>query len=258
MIINIAYPDNGTQKKFEYKDEKQYAKLYDYKIGDEVSGDIFGEGFDGCIFRVTGGSDKDGFGMKNGVLTKTKKKLLLGPNTSGYRSKREGTSMRKTVRGAIIGGNIASINLILLQKGEKELTDLTDVKVSRRLGPKRANKIRKLFNLPRHSDFRGQQSHDKIKVHNIDVQRAVVKRMTKEIGDKKYYKAPRITRLLTTKRIRRKTVKRSQNILRIKANQEAHKQFDKLMAEKKKKQHEKEEAARKQSMHSSKSKTKKR
>ena len=156
MIINIAYPDNGTQKKYEYKDEKQYAKLYDYKIGDEVSGDIFGEGFEGCIFKVTGGSDKNGFGMKNGVLTKTKKKLLLGPNTSGYRNKREGTSQRKMVRGAIIGGQIASINLILLKKGEKEIADLTDAKVDRRLGPKRANKIRKLFNLPRHSDFRGQ------------------------------------------------------------------------------------------------------
>lgn len=118
MIINIAYPDNGTQKKYEYKDEKQYSKLYDYKIGDEVSGDLFGEGFQGCIFKITGGSDKDGFGMKNGVLTKTKKKLLLGPNTSGYRSKREGTSMRKTVRGAIVGSSIASINLVLLKKGE--------------------------------------------------------------------------------------------------------------------------------------------
>lgn len=77
--------------------------MYDYKIGDEVSGDLFGEGFEGCIFRITGGSDKDGFGMKNGVLTKNKKKLLLGPESSGYFAKREGTSKRKTVRGAIVG-----------------------------------------------------------------------------------------------------------------------------------------------------------
>ena len=194
--------------------------------------------------------------MKNGVLTKTKKKLLLGPNTSGYRNEREGTSQRKTVRGAIIGSEIASINLILVKKGEKEVEGLTDVKVPVRLGPKRANKIRKLFNLPRHSDFRRQQNHDKIKVHNIDVQKAVVRRVTKEIGDKKYYKAPRITRLLTTKRIRRKRVRRANNIKTIKANQAAHQQFDKLLAEKKRKQQES-EASRKQSMHSSKSKNKK-
>lgn len=124
---------------------------------------------------------------------------------------------------------------------------MTDAKVDRRLGPKRANKIRKLFNLPKHSDFRGQQNHDKIKVHNIDVQKAVVKRVTKEAGEKKYYKAPRITRLLTTQRIRRKKLKRSQKIQTIKANQEAHRQFDKLVAERRKQQHA-QEASRKQSM----------
>lgn len=88
--------------------------------------------------------------------------------------------------------------MILVKKGDKEIAELTDARVSRRLGPKRANKIRKLFNLPRHSDFRGQKDHAKVQVHNIDVQRAVVKRVTKEIGEKKYYKAPKITRLLTT------------------------------------------------------------
>jgi len=37
---------------------------------------------------------------------------------------------------------------------------------------------------------------------------AVVKRITKEVDGKKYYKAPRITRLLTSKRLRRKRVKK--------------------------------------------------
>ena len=219
MIINIAYPLNGTQKKFEYKEEKMYAKLYDYKLGDEVSGDIFGQGFEGCTFRITGGSDKNGFGMKQGVLTKNKKKLLLAPGSSGYRAKREGTSHRKSVRGCIVGPQISSLNLILVQKGEKEISDLTDVKVDRRLGPKRANKIRKLFNLPKHSDFIGKNEPDGFKVFNVDVQKAVVKRITKEIGDKKYYKAPRITRLITSQRIRRKRVKRQEKIESVKNNQ---------------------------------------
>lgn len=87
---------------------------------------------------------------------------------------------------------------------------MTDVKNDRRLGPKRANKIRKLFNLPKHSDFKGKGEEPQgFKVYNIDVQKAVVKRITKEVGDKKYYKAPRITRLITSQRIRRKRVKRS-------------------------------------------------
>lgn len=41
--------------------------------------------------------------MKNGVLTKNKKKLLLAPGQSGYRAKREGTHLRKTVRGCVVG-----------------------------------------------------------------------------------------------------------------------------------------------------------
>lgn len=114
MIINVAYPLNGTQKKFEYKDEKLYAKLYDYKLGDEVSGDIFGEGFQGCIFKITGGSDKNGFGMKQGVATQNKKKLLLAPKSTGYRATREGTHKRKSVRGCIVGPAISSLNLILV------------------------------------------------------------------------------------------------------------------------------------------------
>ena len=69
MIINIAYPRNGTQKKFEYKEEHLWAKLYDRKLGEEVDGSQFGEGFDGYIFQITGGNDKNGFSMKQGVAT---------------------------------------------------------------------------------------------------------------------------------------------------------------------------------------------
>lgn len=58
----------------------------DHKLGDEVSGDLFGHGLEGCIFKITGGSDNTGFAMKQGVLTKNKKKLLLAPGTSGYRA----------------------------------------------------------------------------------------------------------------------------------------------------------------------------
>lgn len=108
--------------------------------------------------------------MKQGVLTKNKVRLLLAPGSTGYRCKREGTSMRKSVRGCIIGPDITSINLILLSKGNKEIAGLTDVKKDNRLGPKRANKIRKLFAIPKHSDNIGAKNKVAIKVSNIDVQ----------------------------------------------------------------------------------------
>lgn len=39
MNINIAYPLNGSQKKYAYKDEKFWAKLYDLKISEDIQGD---------------------------------------------------------------------------------------------------------------------------------------------------------------------------------------------------------------------------
>lgn len=66
MIINLAYPLNGTQLKFEYKDEKKWNKLFDRKLGEEVEGDQFGDEdqFSGHLFQISGGCDKNGFTMK--------------------------------------------------------------------------------------------------------------------------------------------------------------------------------------------------
>lgn len=44
--------------------------------------------------------------------------------------------------------------LILPSSGEKDIPGLTDTTVPRRLGPKRASKIRKLFNLAKEDDVR--------------------------------------------------------------------------------------------------------
>ena len=233
MILNIAYPQNGTQIKQELKEEKFYNKLMDRRLGEEVSGDNFGVGLEGCVLRITGGSDNTGFAMKQGVLTKSKKRLLLAPGSQGYRVIREGTHRRKTVRGCIIGREITSVNLVLVSRGEKEIAGLTDVKRENRLGPKRANKIRKLFSLPKHSDNLKSKNPEPISVYNIDVQQHVVKRVTKEVAGKKYYKAPRISRLLTAKRLRRRRVKSQQKIQKLAANQEMQRNFLKKLESKK-------------------------
>lgn len=150
--------------------------------------------------------------MKQGVATKNKVRLLLDKGSVGYFQRRKGTRSRKSVRGCIVGPEVTSVNLILVTKGEGEIKGLTDVKHDLRLGPKRANKIRKLFNLPRHSDNTGVKDAQKVDVSNIDVMKAVVKRVTKEVEGKKYYKAPKITRLLTVQKIRRKKIKKQRKL----------------------------------------------
>jgi hypothetical protein len=53
------------------------SELIDKKIGDEVEGNIINDLFDGYVFKIQGGFDKDGFAMKNGILTAGRKRILL-------------------------------------------------------------------------------------------------------------------------------------------------------------------------------------
>ena len=76
--------------------------------------------------------------------------------------------------------NLSVFNLVIVKKGEKDIPGLTDTTVPRRLGPKRASRIRKLFNL----------SKD-------DVRQYVVRKPLNKEGKKPRTKAPKIQRLVT-------------------------------------------------------------
>ena len=51
------------------------------------------------------------------------------------------------MRGCIVSSDLSVLNLVIVKKGEQELPGLTDEEKPRMRGPKRASKIRKLFNL---------------------------------------------------------------------------------------------------------------
>merc|ERR1719401_3309073 len=102
--------------------------------------------------RITGGNDKQGFPMRQGILTNTRVRLLMHKGHKGYRSRRAGERKRKSIRGCIVGQDIAVLNLAIVKIGDTPLAGLTDDSVPRRLGPKRANKIRALFNLGNKED----------------------------------------------------------------------------------------------------------
>lgn len=92
--------------------------------------------------------------MKQGVLVKGRIRLLLSAGHSCYRPRRSGERKRKSVRGCIVGADIKVLSLVIVKKGDQELEGLTDTKKPRRLGPKRANHIRKLFALTKEDDVR--------------------------------------------------------------------------------------------------------
>ncbi|CAL9779542.1 unnamed protein product [Musa acuminata subsp. burmannicoides] len=51
--------------------------FFDKRISQEVSGDALGEEFKGYVFKIMEGCDKQGFPMKQGVLTPGRVRLLL-------------------------------------------------------------------------------------------------------------------------------------------------------------------------------------
>tara|TARA_B110000503_G_C7017306_1_gene358273 strand:+ start:220 stop:426 length:207 start_codon:yes stop_codon:yes gene_type:complete len=46
-------------------------------MGQEIDGEILGAGFKGYIFRITGGNDKQGFQMKQGILINGRTRILF-------------------------------------------------------------------------------------------------------------------------------------------------------------------------------------
>ncbi|KAF4645105.1 ribosomal protein RPS6 [Toxoplasma gondii] len=185
MKLNLANPQAGMQKTVEVDDEKKLLPFFEKRMGAEVAGDSIGDEFKGYIFRISGGNDKQGFPMMQGVLVNHRVRLLFRKGMKCYRQRRTGEKKRKSVRGSIVGPDLAVLNLVLVKKGPETIPGLTDAERPRRLGPKRANNIRKLFNLSK----------------DQDVRKYVVRR---QIEGKKKTKAPKIQRLITKTRVQRK------------------------------------------------------
>jgi len=123
-----------------------------YSMGAEVPGDSVGDEFKGYIFKITGGNDKQGFPMKQGVMHPTRVRLLLSEGHSCYRPRRTGERKRKSVRGCIVAMDLSVLALSIVKQGDADIPGVTDVVHPKRLGPKRATKIRKFFGLTKDDD----------------------------------------------------------------------------------------------------------
>jgi len=214
MKFNIAYPVQGTQKVIEVDDERKLRAFYDKRISHEVEGDVLGEDFKGYVFKITGGNDKQGFCMRQGVLTHNRVRLLMSEGHAGYRPRKRGERKRKSIRGCVVSSELSVLNLVVLKKGEKDITGLTDTSKPRRLGPKRATRIRKLFNLD----------------PKDDVRQYAIKREIKKDGKKPYTKSPKIQRLVTPQRLQRKRAAVNEKKKRTAASKKAAEEYNSLLA----------------------------
>ncbi len=122
LVLDVNDPSSG--KTYHIKLPKDNIKFFIGKrLGDVVPGDPLG--FKGYSFKITGGSDKDGFPMHPSLQTTGKKKIILsGP--PGFHPRREGERRAKTVRGSIISDAIKQINLKIMEKGDQDIEQLIE------------------------------------------------------------------------------------------------------------------------------------
>jgi len=215
MKLNISFPSNGSQKLIEVDDERKLRIFMDKKMGQEVPADSVGDEFKGYIFKITGGNDKQGFPMKQGVLHPTRVRLLLSDGHSCYRPRRTGERKRKSVRGCIVGMDLSVLALAIVKTGDNPIPGLTDVVHPKRLGPKRATKIRRFFGLSKEDDVR----------------KFVIRREVnpKKEGAKPYTKAPKIQRLVTPQRLQHKRHRIAIKRRRAEASKDAASEYAKIL-----------------------------
>jgi len=220
MKLNISYPVTGCQKTFVVDDDKKLLQFFGKRMGQEVTGDDLGDEFKGYVFKITGGNDKDGFPMKQGILMAGRTRILMSDGHSCYRVRRDGERKRKSIRGCIVGHDLSVLALSVVKVGEKPVEGLTTDKKPRRRGPKRATRLRKLFNLTKTDD-----------------PRRFVLLYTRKIekNGKTHYKTPKIQRLVTDIRLRRKKIYRAEKKARWQRTKKATSEYIKLLQELRKK-----------------------
>ncbi|KAL7499019.1 hypothetical protein ACHAWT_009615, partial [Skeletonema menzelii] len=215
LQINISCPSTGLQKVIEIDDEKRLQNFYERRMAQEIDGGVLGDEFAGYVLRITGGNDKQGFPMRQGVLVNHRVRLLMHKGHKGYRQRRAGERKRKSIRGCIVSHDIAVLNLAVVKIGDSPIAGLTDESIPRRLGPKRAQKIRKLFNLTKEDD----------------VTKYVIARTFTNKKGKEVRKAPKIQRLVTPLTLQRKRARKAAKLASVLRNKEDAAAYKKVVAQ---------------------------
>jgi hypothetical protein len=118
------------------------------------------------------------------------------------------------------------MSLVIVKKGDADIPGLTDEVKPRRLGPKRASKIRKLFNLEKKDDVR----------------QYVIRRQIVKEGKKPITKAPKIQRLVTPQRLQHKRERKAVKKQRYTKSRAEAEVYNALLAKRTKESREKRKA----------------
>ena len=98
------------------------------KINDEVDG-IF-VSLPGYKLQITGGTDKNGFPMRNDLPGSTRRRLLLTKG-HGFKPEENGKRKKKSVRGSTINQDIVQINMKVTKHSSKSIKDLVQAEAKK-------------------------------------------------------------------------------------------------------------------------------
>jgi small subunit ribosomal protein S6e len=118
---NISDPETGRTYNYEIEEASGARNLIQKTIGEEFEGDLIE--FSGYTFKITGGSDHDGFPMIKSLPGGIRKKILTSGVTGGYNPDKPGIRRKKRVRGNTVTEDIGQLNLRIQKKGSKPIEE---------------------------------------------------------------------------------------------------------------------------------------
>jgi small subunit ribosomal protein S6e len=114
LKLIISDPKEGKSQTVELEGSK-ISSLVGLRIGEIIDGAT--AGLAGKKLKICGGTDQDGFPMREDIHGGVKTKVLIS-NGTGFRARLKGERRRKTVRGNTITAETAQLNLKIVE-GEK-------------------------------------------------------------------------------------------------------------------------------------------
>lgn len=115
MKITVGNTDGKTHQ----IEADDVAQIFGKKIGEKFDGGIIG--LSGYKLKITGGSDKQGFPMRESIDGTMRKRILL-EDSSGIRDKEN--RRRKSIRGNTVSGEIEQLNTKVVEEGSKTIDEL--------------------------------------------------------------------------------------------------------------------------------------
>ncbi|ELK11571.1 40S ribosomal protein S6 [Pteropus alecto] len=122
MKMNISFAVTSCQKLIEVNNEHKLRTFFEKHMATEVAADALGEEWKSHVIQVSGRNDKQGFPMKQGVLTHGRVHLRLRGAfllDQGGLQKESSNQCICTVRGGTVDANLSVLNLVIVRKGRK-------------------------------------------------------------------------------------------------------------------------------------------